>query len=113
MSGATIDVTSHNFDQIVLGANVPVVVDFWASWCGPCARLAPVIEQLAVTMKEKAIFAKVDAETEETLARRYSISALPTLLLFHRGKVVDSAIGMKSKQEIESLVTKCGAGSGT
>ncbi len=106
MSGATINLTTDNFEQIVLKAAVPVVVDFWASWCGPCTRLSPIIDQLADAMKEKAVFARVDADNQEGLARRFAISALPTLLFFKKGRVVDSVVGLKSRNEIEELVSK-------
>ncbi len=106
MAGTTINLTKENFEQVVMKATVPVVVDFWASWCGPCTRLSPIIDQLADSMKEKAVFAKVDADSQEDLARHFAISALPTLLFFKKGQVVDSVSGLKSKNEIEALVSK-------
>ena len=88
--------TPENFQQEVLDSDVPVLVDFWATWCGPCNTLAPVLEDLAAEFDGKAKVAKVNVDDYQELANRYGVRALPTLLLFKQGEVVDTLIGAQS-----------------
>ncbi len=89
--------TPENFQQEVLDSDVPVLVDFWASWCGPWNAVAPVLEDLAAEFDGKAKVAKVNVDDHQELANRYGVRALPTLLLFKQGEVVDTLIGAHPK----------------
>ena len=79
------------FDKLITG-DVPVLVDFWATWCGPCRMIAPIVEEIAVQYADKVIVAKVDVDEQGELAQRYRIMNIPTLLLFKGGEIVDKAI---------------------
>ncbi len=92
-----------NFDEVVLQAKGPVLVDFYADWCGPCQQLAPVLERVSQDLTEGRIV-KVNVDQNPQLAARYNIQALPTLLVFVDGQVVQKAMGMQSEQEIRSLL---------
>jgi thioredoxin 1 len=95
-----IHVTTQNFDEAVLNANRPVLVDFWAEWCGPCRMIAPALEQLAAESADTLTVAKVDIDEAEELAVRYGIASIPTLVLFDGGKEVQRASGAMSKAQI-------------
>ena len=92
--------TKDNFDEIVLGSEEPILVDFWAGWCGPCMMLAPFVEQLSKTHK----VGKVDVDVEMELAHRFGIVSIPTLLVVENGQVVNTAIGYRPKADIEKLL---------
>lgn len=100
----TIHLTSENFDQTLAEATVPVLVDFHASWCGPCKMLSPVIDQIAEGRDGEAIVAKVDIDDAREVAQRYKITSVPTLIVFQNGEPVAGARGMQSKAVIESLI---------
>lgn len=88
-----ISATSENFDKEVLASSLPVVVDFWATWCGPCRMLAPVIEQLASELSGKIKVAKVNVDDQPALADKYNINAIPAVFLFENGEVKAKSIG--------------------
>lgn len=88
------ELNEHNFATEVLQADRPVLVDFYATWCGPCRMLAPVIEQLAREFAGRVKFAKVDVDRAPALAARYQITGVPSLLLFQNGRVVDEVVGL-------------------
>lgn len=100
---AVTNINLENFDQQVTNAASPVLVDFWAAWCGPCSMLSPVVEELAQDHPEIA-FGKVNVDEAPELAQKYQISAIPTLLLFRDGKPVDMSVGVKSKKELEAFL---------
>ena len=99
---AIIHVDAENFDEVVLRSQEPVLVDFWATWCGPCQMLAPVLEDLSA--QDGVKIAKVDVDKEPQLAMAFDIVSIPTLLVFKGGQVADRSVGLVSPQEILALV---------
>jgi thioredoxin 1 len=95
-----IKVNSKNFSKVVLNTEKPVVVDVWASWCGPCKMLAPQFQAAAEELEGKARFAKLDADKNQKLVRKYKVMGLPTLLFFQDGKLVDRVSGVQTKTAI-------------
>jgi thioredoxin 1 len=98
--GSTLAATDQNFETEVLKAEVPVLVDFWATWCGPCRMVAPIIEELAGEYQGKLKVAKVDVDQNPDVSRKYGIRSIPTLYLFKGGEVVETIIGARPKQHI-------------
>ena len=99
-----INLTNQNFEEEVLNEKRIVLVDFFATWCGPCKMLAPIISQIAEEYKDRLKVGKVNVDEQNELAIKYQISSIPTLLLFKDGKVVKSLVGLSSKSEIENMI---------
>jgi thioredoxin 1 len=97
--------TEQNFKNEVLESKTPVLVDFWAEWCGPCRMIAPAVEQLARDFDGRAKIVKVNVDEEQGLASEYGIRSIPTLLFFQGGKVVDQLVGAAPKQTLEAKLT--------
>ncbi len=101
-----IEVTDANFKAEVLDSTTPVLVDFWAEWCGPCKMIAPVVEQLAKDFEGKLKVGKVDVDSNQQTSMQFGIRSIPTLLIFKNGRVVDQIVGAIPKQALADKVTK-------
>lgn len=95
---------SSNFDSVLATKNTPVMVDFWATWCGPCRMLAPVIEEIANEYAGKVKVGKVNVDDERELALEYGVSSIPTVMVFQNGEVKETSVGYRPKEEIEQLL---------
>ena len=102
----TIEINETNFENEVLKSNQPVLVDFWAEWCGPCKMLAPVLDEIAVEQTGRVKVAKVDVDNNTALAARFGIQSIPTLLYFAGGEVRDKTIGAVNKRAIVTKLEK-------
>jgi thioredoxin 1 len=100
MSAHVISTDDRGFDRAVLQADVPVLVDFWAPWCGPCHMVAPIVEQLAQTYDGRVRTVKVNVDDSQSVARRYGIQSIPTLALFQQGREVKRLVGVRPKAEL-------------
>ncbi|MCB6611603.1 thioredoxin [[Clostridium] symbiosum] len=100
---------NKNFDETVLKSSEPVVVDFWAPWCGYCRRLSPAVDRLEAEYEGKIKVAKLDIDTEEELAEKYEVDTIPTLILFKNGEMVDSVVNPPSQDAIEEWLKENGA----
>jgi len=92
------EVTDANFEEIVLKSEIPVIVDLWAEWCGPCRMVGPVIDELSDDYKGKALMTKLDVDSNQATAQKYSIRNIPTLLFFKNGEIVDKQVGAVPKK---------------
>ncbi|HIV87086.1 MAG TPA: thioredoxin [Candidatus Pygmaiobacter gallistercoris] len=95
-----IEITKENFEQVVLGSDKPVLVDFWASWCGPCKMMSPVIDQLAEELAGKVTVGKINVDEQQELAVRYGVMSIPTVVLFRGGKEDKRSVGFVPKVKL-------------
>lgn len=102
---SALKITSKNFENEVLKSEKPVLLDFWASWCGPCKMVAPIIDEIAMEAEGIAKVGKINIDEEEELAQAFHIMSIPTLVVVKDGKVVDSSVGVKPKKAILSLIS--------
>ena len=98
--------TDNNFDETVLKSGAPVLVDFWAEWCGPCKRLGPTIEALATEYAGKVTVGKLNVDENQNVSFKYNVKAIPTMLLFKGGQIVESVVGLTSKEDLKALFDK-------
>jgi thioredoxin 1 len=101
-----VNVDSENFQNQVLESEVPVLVDFWATWCGPCRQVAPVLDQLAEEWTGRVRVAKLDVDTSQQLAIQYQVSSIPTFILFKNGRVADRMMGAMPKPAFDDFIRR-------
>lgn len=97
-------ITKNNFREEVINSDKPVLLDFWASWCGPCRMVGPIVEQVAEETRNTAKICKINIDEEPELAQAFNVMSIPTLVVMKHGKVVQSAVGVKPKQAILSML---------
>ncbi len=102
MAGKTVEITDANFENTVLNSEKPVIVDFWAVWCGPCRIVAPILEELSVEYDGKAVIGKLDVDSNRDTAVKFGIQAIPTMLFFKDGQMVDRIVGAADRRTIQS-----------
>ena len=102
----TVILTEQNFDQEVLKSAQPILVDFWAEWCGPCKMIAPALDELADEYTGRARVGKVNIDEHQSLAAKYGVRAIPTLLIFKNGEVVEQMVGAKGKRELKASLDR-------
>jgi thioredoxin 1 len=108
MAGNVKEIKDADFESEVLKSAKPVLVDFWASWCGPCRMLAPVIEDLAVEYAGKVAFAKMNVDESPETPKKFSIRGIPTIMLFKDGQAINTIVGAVPKGQIEDMLKKAG-----
>ena len=100
------EINDTNFSEEVLKSSKPVVVDFWAPWCGPCKMLGPVLEEVSKELGEKVEFMKMNVDENPVTSQTYKISSIPTVIIFKNGEVANTLVGFRPKQEIVALIQK-------
>ena len=105
-SDLILNLDNSNFDATIKASTVPVLVDFWATWCGPCKQIGPVLDQLAVEMNGSVQIAKVDVDTNQALAQQLGVNSIPSLFLYKNGVVVDKMVGARPKGDIAAFIKK-------
>ena len=100
------NVSEKDFKTTVLDAQKPVLVDFWASWCGPCRMIAPIVDELSLEYKDRMEFAKVNVDEAPKIASAYSVMSIPTLIVFKSGKPIDQVVGYRPKKDLQKVLDK-------
>ena len=106
MAHSTFEVTDQNFEQDVLKSDKPVLVDFWAAWCGPCKALSPIVDELAVQFQGKVKIGKMDVDRNPATPQRYQVRGIPTLIIYKDGQVKEQIVGYVAKEKIEQALEK-------
>lgn len=99
-----LNITKSNFEKEVISSEIPVVLDFWATWCGPCKMLSPVLDELAAEYSDRARFCKVNVDDELELSARFGIASIPTLIFFKNGEILKKTVGYREKDELEETL---------
>jgi thioredoxin 1 len=106
MAGKAVEITDANFEDMVLTSDKPVLIDFWAVWCGPCRAVAPIVEEIANEFDGKAVIGKLDVDANRETAVKYGIQAIPTLLLVKDGQIADRIVGAVDKNSIKTKLSE-------
>lgn len=106
MSENVLTLTNDNFEREVLQSDKPVLVDFWAAWCGPCRMVAPVVDQIAAEYAGKVKVGKINVDEQSELSNKYRIMSIPTLMVFKNGAIAESVMGARSKESLASMLDK-------
>ncbi|MBE7027004.1 MAG: thioredoxin [Ruminococcaceae bacterium] len=104
MANNVIEITTQNFENEVLKADVPVLVDFWASWCGPCKMVSPIIDELADDFEGRAKVGKINVDEQMELAEKFKVMTIPTVMIFKNGEMVQKSVGAKPKSEFAQMI---------
>ena len=106
MSDHILEITTENFKEKVINSNVPVLIDFWAEWCGPCKQLIPTIEKIALDYKGKIVVGKINVDNYSDLAAQYNVRGIPNLLLFNSGEPQEQLVGLVPEEQIIDILNK-------
>lgn len=101
-----VTITDDNFEDVVLKSDKPVLVDFWATWCGPCLMMAPVVDELAGDFEGSAVIGKLDVDSNPETAAKFGIRSIPTMLVFKNGEIADKVVGASSKADLQKRIEK-------
>ena len=105
-SDAIVEITDSNFEQLVMKSDKPVLIDFWAAWCGPCKALAPIVDEVAQSFSGKVTVGKMDVDKNAATPQRFGIRGIPTLLVFKGGRVQEQIVGYVARERIEQALNK-------
>jgi thioredoxin 1 len=106
MSDAIVTITDANFEEEVLKSALPVIVDFWAVWCGPCKAIAPIVDQIAIDYKDKLKVGKLDVDSNRAVPAKFGVRGIPTILMFKDGQLKETIVGALPKDKIVAMITK-------